>query len=814
MSTPRILPGAFCRAGGCRLFAACVLAVVHVLGFSGIGSAGPPAEAPSAAFQEELARKLDASAIRSARRLLRGQGLDPARLPPVLRFGYALALGRLSSAAGEEELLRSLMADGSDPDLPVRVRLAEVLEAREAWPEALEILEELDRLDGARPMRIATTVLRLRLLRRLGRPKEVLGFLEEVEELMWKGLDRAEALSHKVWAAKALGREEIRARALEQLLSRHPNSVQARDALRGLPLRTRLLHLVKHYPRGLGSQKALGRVLGWNSLASAAERQGAVDAFLLARGTCALRAGAYERAGELFAEALVRTEQPEVAALALWGRARSLRRRDLDLDAAAAYRLLARRYPGDSRAGKALVQGAGLAQLHGEDALARLDLERLVADHQQSPEAVRALWTLALLDLRSGRSDRAAEQLEVLGREHADAFGWSRGRMGAQALYWLGRAFGKLGRKAEARATWAVIVEKHAPSYYALLAYSRLRSEPPVTTELQGPALGLDHRFGQRRPASVHAADQRPRIARGSAPPASSLQPPALASDADGRNDDQRPVLASHLPPSSSSLPLEPRPEIRAALALEGAGLRNLARSELRRLLRANRLSPVEVDLLAALHLEAGNPTLCYLTERYAGRFDAPPRPGNLARWQLAYPRPYRQLVERSAAAEGLDPHLVWAVMRQESAYLPRARSPAGAMGLLQLLPVTARAMAREIRGLSLKRDSQIFEPETNLRLGCRFLAQLLSRYRSRLPLALAAYNAGPRYADRWLERWSDLEMDLLIEKIPIRRTMGYTKQVLQSYATYRYLYGPREGKQAAMLVLALEPPGSDAEQP
>jgi soluble lytic murein transglycosylase-like protein/TolA-binding protein len=156
--------------------------------------------------------------------------------------------------------------------------------------------------------------------------------------------------------------------------------------------------------------------------------------------------------------------------------------------------------------------------------------------------------------------------------------------------------------------------------------------------------------------------------------------------------------------------------------------------------------------------------------------------------WLLLYPRPFWEEVVQQANNTGLDPYLVLSIMRQESAFNPAAVSRAGARGLLQLMPATAREVATRL-GLTKPTQEQLHEPQLNIVLGTDYFTTALRRFGGNMVLALAGYNAGPGRASRWRQQWPGLPMDELIEQIPIQETRLYVKLILRNLMLYELLY-------------------------
>ncbi|WP_346798931.1 transglycosylase SLT domain-containing protein [Halomonas sp. Bachu 37] len=147
------------------------------------------------------------------------------------------------------------------------------------------------------------------------------------------------------------------------------------------------------------------------------------------------------------------------------------------------------------------------------------------------------------------------------------------------------------------------------------------------------------------------------------------------------------------------------------------------------------------------------------------------------------FPQAYRESFLHWGRMTGVDPYLLMAITRRESAYNPAALSPAGARGLMQLMPGTATQVSRAL-GLPDPGPYGILEPELNIRLGSTYLRDKLERYQDNRLAAAAAYNAGPGRVDRWLQD-GPAEFDLFIESIPFRETRDYVQAIL----SYRVIF-------------------------
>ena len=215
---------------------------------------------------------------------------------------------------------------------------------------------------------------------------------------------------------------------------------------------------------------------------------------------------------------------------------------------------------------------------------------------------------------------------------------------------------------------------------------------------------------------------------------------------------------------------------VRAAAMLAAWGDTHRARAFL---LRMDELAadPADRALTARLALRLGLPDTAVFVARRMGR-DGLSLPE--AGWPPAAEPPDQQV----------DPAVALGVIRQESSFDIGAVSPSGARGLMQLMPFTAQAVAKQV-GVATSLVSLTSDPSHNMRLGTAYLRQMLDRFDGSLPLAIAAYNAGPHRVDQWLAENGDPRVgpiDMLdwIELIPFNETRNYVQRVLENVVIYR----------------------------
>ncbi len=366
----------------------------------------------------------------------------------------------------------------------------------------------------------------------------------------------------------------------------------------------------------------------------------------------------------------------------------------------------------------------------------------LVARYPRSPWAARALWALAGRAQAASDFEAADRWLNLLVSRFptsslADRARWQRGWLRyRQAMY----------REAE-RLWLELAMNPHSPSAPAALywaARSRTRQGLDPTPTLRHVASTYPHSY----------YGQRARRRLGLGPPGKPADPPPLL-----------------LPKDRFSV---------AAVELAGLGFYREAAEEAEALGSSAFFRRLTAWARARVGDLGGSVAAA---EALVVPWTAQALRADASLWKLAYPLAYFPLVERWARAHGLDPLLVLAVMREESRFRPGAVSPAGAVGLMQVLPSTAQALDTSVR------TGQLTDPDTNLRLGTAYLAGRLRDFRGDVILALVAYNAGPQAARRFQTLRAG-DTDEFVEGIPYEETRAYVKRVLESYGVYRWLYG------------------------
>jgi soluble lytic murein transglycosylase len=154
------------------------------------------------------------------------------------------------------------------------------------------------------------------------------------------------------------------------------------------------------------------------------------------------------------------------------------------------------------------------------------------------------------------------------------------------------------------------------------------------------------------------------------------------------------------------------------------------------------------------------------------------------------YPAPYRQVILSSARTRKLDPRFILALIRQESVFRPLAKSPAGARGLLQLTMDAALKYASNA-GMNDVQESQLYQPETSIRLGSEYLLELSAMFPNLLEAVAASYNGGEDNVARWVRRAKQKDPGVFTSEVGFDETKAYVQKVMNNYRVYKQLYTP-----------------------
>lgn len=407
--------------------------------------------------------------------------------------------------------------------------------------------------------------------------------------------------------------------------------------------------------------------------------------------------------------------------------------------------------------------------------------------------AAEASFLAARSQFRQGRTEQARSTFLAT----ADRFPGEDAA--AQAFFTLGDLEHDAGRLGSAREYFRRAIATGTDAPDAAQAAMRLASMQYAARDYGGAAATLEE-FVSGRPADRRIAQAsfwagRARLAAGERESGHAHLVAARQADPVSYYG----MRANELLGSSfTDLDLAPAPEIAAATAAEVE--RALFRVDALRELEQNDASAFEMartrarlaEQTGALYLVAEG-----LIERHApvqgillGR-EILRREGswNERLLRIVYPFPHRAIIEAEARRQGLDPFVVAGLIRQESMFNPIAVSPAGAVGLMQVMPATGRGLARGA-GITNFDPQLLKRPETNVRLGTLFLADLQRRYGGRLTDVFAAYNAGPGRLVRWRTLPEYPDEELFAERIPFQETRDYVKIVRFNAQLYRMLYG------------------------
>jgi soluble lytic murein transglycosylase len=396
------------------------------------------------------------------------------------------------------------------------------------------------------------------------------------------------------------------------------------------------------------------------------------------------------------------------------------------------------RFPHSSWLGEALYSSGNMYLLRRDYGSAAEYYSRLATQFPSGKYASAAHWKAAWLCYRQGLYSDAARLFDDQVKLYPSS------KETAAALYWRGRLYESQDRQpALAAANYRAILRVYPHYFYGQMARQRLQAMGDL------PAAHIPH--------------------------LDSLQPPTT-------------------PPLEASFPAD-SPHLAKARLLANAGMNDYIAEEIAADPDSTSWSALAEAQIYAADGEAFRAMRALkraLPSAASSSIAAVP----LAYWRILFPEPYWATIQSEAVKNHLDPYLVAAQIRQESEFNPAAVSKANALGLLQLLPAVGRSMARE-EGLSGFQSYQLFDPETNIRLGTRYLRKTLDRFGGVTEYALAAYDAGDERVSEWQAAGPYSGMDEFVESIPFTETREYVEGILRNREMYRAIdeYARAQGK-------------------
>ena len=403
--------------------------------------------------------------------------------------------------------------------------------------------------------------------------------------------------------------------------------------------------------------------------------------------------------------------------------------------------LLQASYPRSSFLPQALYLKASLYEDRGEPDKAVSFYLGVADQFPQSSFRFPALWNAGWLRYQKKDWTAALEAWERL-KKADPPFRWME-----KALYWRGKALEKTGRMEEAKGHYQELQREYPASYYSQLVSSRglgprASHGPFPVFQDRPPFSGWEIKTNSPGAKSVHLEKGR---------------------------------LLARLALTSWAID-----ELEAAED-EGGGLEEMW-------IEVSRLYRESEEYYRSNLLVRRKFALKPLSSRSSEK--------ERTLYLLAYPPGNSSLVNRHAQAFNLDPALLSAVILEESRFQVQAVSPAGARGLMQVMPQTGRQIARELKVRPFSED-QLYDPAVNIRLGSWYFARMLEEFEGKVHLALAAYNAGPGAVRKWLAAAPSSAEDEFVENIPYTETRNYVIRVIGSAQVYRLLYWPQPDRPA-----------------
>jgi len=420
------------------------------------------------------------------------------------------------------------------------------------------------------------------------------------------------------------------------------------------------------------------------------------------------------------------------------------------------YQKLLDRFPENEWADDALFYMGTIYRETGDLKKALRCYNRMGVDYPASKYADSAVWWRAWAWYTAGDYHKTEQTLQELIHAYPRSF------LVNQARYWQGRAAEKAGKPSRAKTYYEKVLRSGPYTYYGHRAEERLENmASSVAAETDSPA--------------GEGADV--------------CRTAACAEDLLGEYEMEEgpPVWTAE-----TKQMLAAEPAFRKTLELMSLNMKKDAARELWLLQTSKPRRRGMLIGLSKAFFELGDfgrslQLVLRNYDRYLDRsWDG--TPDDL--WLLAYPQGYWDSIVAHARKYGQDPYLVAAVIREESQFVADALSPAGARGLMQVMPSTGEWVAKRIKLDGFDRG-KLFDPDTAVQIGTWYIGHLMKQFKGDPLLMAAAYNAGPDAVAGWISKNGyNGERDVFVEMIPFSETRNYVKKVLRNYSEYKRIYG------------------------
>ena len=442
-------------------------------------------------------------------------------------------------------------------------------------------------------------------------------------------------------------------------------------------------------------------------------------------GIAQVRLKQYDHARETF-RALAKESGPESQEAAVWLARVYLRQAQGDKLLEAAKALPGTPLSAEQRGQILLFAGMWLEdQKQYDNAIAKY--QQVARQGEPAAQRAEGQWRVSWTYYRTGRYGEAGDSLRALAEQHD-------GEYEPQALYWMGRAGEQ--RQRDVQDHYKKLCQRYPYTYYCQLARERLKGLP-----------------GSEMPLEFTAVSSEP------------------------QNDGATPMV--------TRTDIAQQTAYRRAIELKALGLDPDAAHEVAVLTERYSRDPNALVALSTMLNEVGayNQALRLARARFRDQLERTGGSFAPSLWNVAYPMGLLPTIKLQGA-KGVDPYLIAAIIREESQYDVKAVSRVGAIGLMQVMPATANTVAQRV-GLPAVGREDLFDQETNIRIGVRYVEQLMEQFSGNIVYTIASYNAGPLAVGGWIALYGSQSQDEFVELIPYQETRQYVKRVLRSYREY-----------------------------